>query len=451
MFEDTALSFSDEEWLGLTAWQRELYRTVMRDTMELVTSLGHMFLKREEAEQTDCTESEETALTDITQIPMTPETMAPSPGEPFFPYPYMSAAPVVFPRLKTSVIQRQLEDSFTDKQPLITEAQKTLGQESPDPPDPKTVFVLDATPESKDGSHGNEQSLYCGSGPVLCGPSIDLLYEGDQTQDLLEDAELLTVIKVEEINEVTSLNNESWWQSHPEEPWDPQDGAAITNSHHPTSYYIPWTENQEILSPGTLQWTERTPGQIVEEGGAWITPSDQQRSTSEHLDSETFYKCAVCSRHYLQGPNHYESLQVVDRIFMCPTCYSQPIADQHVQDPPQQTPLPPFFRDGRPDVTDSTRQDKHNFTCQKCNHSFSQLIGLHRHLKTHPRNKTPAKVMAPPQRKVYRGPMLQALEHRETKPTTSSREAYSKLHQHLQISTAFLQQLMASTGGFQYD
>ncbi|KGL90443.1 Zinc finger protein 316, partial [Charadrius vociferus] len=39
-FEEVAVYFSPEEWVELAAWQRELYREVMMDNYDLVTSLG---------------------------------------------------------------------------------------------------------------------------------------------------------------------------------------------------------------------------------------------------------------------------------------------------------------------------------------------------------------------------------------------------------------------------
>ncbi|XP_039378571.1 zinc finger protein 135-like [Mauremys reevesii] len=46
-FEDVAVYFSPEEWAALAEWQRELYRDVMRDNYELVTSLGWPAVKPE--------------------------------------------------------------------------------------------------------------------------------------------------------------------------------------------------------------------------------------------------------------------------------------------------------------------------------------------------------------------------------------------------------------------
>ncbi|NWQ84837.1 ZN879 protein, partial [Columbina picui] len=39
-FKDVAIYFSREEWVRLSAAQRELYQEVMLDNYELVTSLG---------------------------------------------------------------------------------------------------------------------------------------------------------------------------------------------------------------------------------------------------------------------------------------------------------------------------------------------------------------------------------------------------------------------------
>lgn len=43
-FEDVTVYFSLEEWAELAQWQRELYRAVMMENYELVTSLGKQAL-----------------------------------------------------------------------------------------------------------------------------------------------------------------------------------------------------------------------------------------------------------------------------------------------------------------------------------------------------------------------------------------------------------------------
>ncbi|XP_075703701.1 uncharacterized protein LOC142689492 [Rhinoderma darwinii] len=458
------LSFSDEEWLGLDTWQKELYRTVMRDTMELASSLGYMFLRREEPEGKDSPENEETALESVViQTPETPLTQKKVrvPGEItksfISSYSERSALPTtaVLPCRRTTVIQKCQVDAFTGNNLLTSGAQATLGEERSDPP----IHVV--TPESKSPSlmTGQRTEIITGSlkdaTSFSCGSGVDLLMEGDRTVtcDVLPDSEVLTVIAVEEINvaiesAVMPIHGDGW-ETHyctdpqdKEEHWHLQGGSTLpptlTGPQDTTHYYSPWTEEQ-----GKLQWTEQissASGQCVADGGQWVALGDCHMSTPESFTSDNFYKCSMCSKSFLQSQRHHGRLRVEEGT--CPTCYRHLTGD--LQEPAQH--LPPLLRE---DSTHQPSQDKPSFRCPKCNRSFSRLVRLHRHQKTHAHNKTSPKGLAPPQRKLYKGPTLHAMEMKPTRD--SSGETYSKLHRHLQLSTAFLQQLITSTCGFQYD
>ncbi|XP_063309002.1 uncharacterized protein LOC134609277 [Pelobates fuscus] len=109
------------------------------------------------------------------------------------------------------------------------------------------------------------------------------------------------------------------------------------------------------------------------------------------------------------------------------------------------------FQNGQPHTAKFTKDFQH-FTCTECGRRFSQRFALSRHQKIHTRDKLFPKSVAPPPQKVYRLPLEAPIEDFKTREAGGPiGDSCSKLHHHLQLSTVFLQNLISSTGCFEYD
>ncbi|XP_075070383.1 uncharacterized protein LOC142159408 [Mixophyes fleayi] len=534
MFGDLTLTFSDEEWMGLAAWQRDLYRTVMRDTMELCNSLGFMFLKREELEPSDSRPVQE-SIEERTVTPAPTAVIEEIAGKNFIiqvtgtPAIQEDGDNISTPRTETAEIHLSAGNLFFPQNSKISPIHRTLFPprsvtpmitESPEedfihggPPtstrqegrrdcfiawDTETSFIQETrasyeesfrTGSTEFTTTNAEDICYlkdgvrtsCPPGTVLCGSRVDMVIGSDEqtfTSDIIPDSDYLTIIQVEEINvalekEVKTIHREGW-DVHPDDSivpwsiWDSQGDAAFPLAlmgPPNTSYYqYPWSDKESILAADTSQWSDQLGPGAVEEGGAGAasvssvvlgTVDLDDTSTQESLLGERLYKCSICSKSFLYKLHleHHEKLHM-KKTFECPSCHRHFISNRFLQEHQRKhhSLLHSDSPAKRVDRAKRTPGGAQNHLCTQCNRTFSQLVGLHRHQKIHSRNNILPKVTAPPPRKVYKLPLLHPSEGRKTEPRVDpSGEAFTKLHRHLQLSTAFLQNLITSTCGFQYD
>ncbi|KAM4689136.1 uncharacterized protein O3C94_007283 [Discoglossus pictus] len=211
------------------------------------------------------------------------------------------------------------------------------------------------------------------------------------------------------------------------------------------------------------QWGEADHSPEVDGGACWAAPVSKDVRT---LDCEVslqvtayqknHFTCSTCNKTFLNKLH----LEVHERDHAEDSSLSHPMCDKRFgrkrymlrQRQPKRTEKTAPDRD----ITDidedndpiycPSRQQK-NFVCIVCGRKFRQRFGLFRHQKTHSKNKFSPKPVAPPPRKVYRLPIAKMMEQ----APPGIEEGCSEMHRNLQLSTAFLQNLITSTGCFQYD
>ncbi|XP_068094661.1 uncharacterized protein [Hyperolius riggenbachi] len=363
--------------------------------------------------------------------------------------------------------------------------------------DTKVSYVQSLSGPQVDGNYiktesvcylDDEANISCGPVSVLCNPAeVLLIGSGEQTESstVFSDNEFLTVIQVEEINvalerearpvhtdvwEAQSGNNNVAWNGK-EEAWNQQEETvfplALMVPHNSAAPQYSWIEDQKTLKLATSQWPEpaqatdckqvggrpnwgATPACPAPESVKWVDKGERETPVIERS-----FKCPVCSKRFLYKHHlrSHEKQHVQDKLFKCPKCDLYFSSHQNLLQ--HQNTKHNVTHNGSVVATDSSEQPSKVLRCPDCGRTFSGLFQLNRHQKFHAQEKTLSRPVAPPPKKVYKLPQFQlsgdkTMEKTETR-MDSLGDSCKKLHQHLQLSTAFLQKLLTSTCGFQYD
>lgn len=538
--------------MGLATWQKELYRTVMRDTAELFQSLGFMYQVKEELENGDGwaaqKSAEESLLTresaiieeisgenfiiqitemSVIQDESTSRTATPFPSQPSQTSPnldtlfYNDRGSVIIPEhsaknticegTETFKMSENPEDGFFS---LDTRTSTTL--ESPGGGlvslDTKTFTTLESLFSlgtqttttlknagdglvnqntgtsiipSLSGSHvvnnenfikkdtNNRNEETCGPVSGLCNPTDVFTIIGEvqtPTSMLFSESDFLTLIQVENIN-VGSKVELSTIQT---QLWDVHTGCSnFLEAHHqqseavfPVALVIPhntiipqhsWIGDQQTLIVDTPQWSRQfqvADCQQVDGKGDWPAPpaaGTRQDDLGAPLVEKSF-QCSFCKKSFLynQHLKNHEKIHREDKSSKQPTCETHGSSKQSLLGNQEAHPI--SSQSDHVVSTDGPLQSTKLFPCVECGRTFSYLFQFNRHQKIHARDKLLLRPVAPPPKKVYKLPQfLPARSREEDTKLDSTGDSCLKLHQHLQLSTAFLQNLLTSTAGFQYD
>ncbi|XP_075436566.1 uncharacterized protein LOC142473258 [Ascaphus truei] len=461
---DVTMSFSEEEWLGLAGWQRELYVTVMKDTVELVTSLGYVMV--------------------------TPGIFAKS---------ETTLDMRVCGSAQESLTHESAEECFITPSAEQTPAHETA-EESPFREESAEVFLISQ-------SAGDTFVPREGAALVTGGPARDE-NRGGLASVRFPEPDFLRVIKVEEVDggyflgtEVKTTHGAEEWMTHLDYPCGMdtlcnEDGlgglhaeevfplALIGPSFKSHSQFV-WMEGFPVQNTqefgeiihleGKLQpnikeeahWAAPMSGQgVAPTDQAGIPGSEESTATQDATERDSRFMCPECGKSFVQKPHllRHEMVYTGEKPFSCAECSKNFSRKQHLfshqrlhldNQPCSDEDLAPPVGDGDPAQNPASpppAKDLRPFQCTECGRSFTHRIVLLRHQKSHSQRRSPPRPVAPPSRKVYRLPLVQPEKDMKigSWPDPAS-EACSKLHRHLQLSTAFLQNLIGSTGCFQYD
>ncbi|XP_073488682.1 uncharacterized protein [Aquarana catesbeiana] len=323
----------------------------------------------------------------------------------------------------------------------------------------------------KDTNNRNEET--CGPVSGLCNPTDVFTIIGEvqtPTSMLFSESDFLTLIQVENIN-VGSKVELSTIQT---QLWDVHTGCSnFLEAHHqqseavfPVALVIPhntiipqhsWIGDQQTLIVDTPQWSRQfqvADCQQVDGKGDWPAPpaaGTRQDDLGAPLVEKSF-QCSFCKKSFLynQHLKNHEKIHREDKSSKQPTCETHGSSKQSLLGNQEAHPI--SSQSDHVVSTDGPLQSTKLFPCVECGRTFSYLFQFNRHQKIHARDKLLLRPVAPPPKKVYKLPQfLPARSREEDTKLDSTGDSCLKLHQHLQLSTAFLQNLLTSTAGFQYD
>ncbi|XP_077349824.1 uncharacterized protein LOC143997863 [Lithobates pipiens] len=313
----------------------------------------------------------------------------------------------------------------------------------------------------------------CGPVSVLCNPTDVFTIRGEvqtPTSTLFSESDILTLIQVENIN-VGSKGELSTIQT---QLWDVHSGCSnLLKAHHqqseavfPVALMIPhntiipqhsWIGDQQTLIVDAPQWSRQfqvADCQQVDGKGDWSAPPAVQ-TRQDDLEAplvEKSFQCSFCKKSFLynQHLKNHEKIHREDKAWKQPTCETHGSSKQSLLGNQEAHPI--SSQSDHVMSTDGPLQSTKLFPCVECGRTFSYLFQFNRHQKIHARDKLLLRPVAPPPKKVYKLPQfLPATSREEDTKLDSTGDSCLKLHQHLQLSAAFLQNLLTSTAGFQYD
>ncbi|KAM5126961.1 uncharacterized protein ACMZJ9_020981 [Mantella aurantiaca] len=530
MYGDT-LRFSEEEWSGLTSWQKDLYRTVIRDTADLLHSLGFVYpvrdgLKLKDGHVTNKSAEEnllspvgaiieeisgENFIIQITEISVVKQeetSTLQSSGDGF-----VSLDTETLRRSGDGLVSLDAETLRSSGDGLVSLDAETLrrsgdGLVSLDAEtfrrsgDGLVSLDTETLRRSGDGlmsldtetsiipslreSHvtGNvnfmkiedvsnlheDRNVSCDPGSVLCNPT-DVLPMGSEGQALtatfFSGTDFLTVIQVEDTNvgsagDLGAVHTELWnvHSGSTNVPWNRKIEATDKQpeSVFPVSFVVPnntiisrpsWIGVQEALVVATPQWCEEFP--VADGRDNWSAPpvewTQPHNVVAPHVSKS--FQCSVCKKSFLYSEHlkSHEKIHKVDTSTKQPTCETHLSSELHLLKNQETCPI-----SSHRDHVVSTDETVKLFSCTDCGRTFSYLFQFNRHQKIHARDKLLPRPVAPPPKKVYKLPQFVPARSRDVDmKLDSTGDSCRKLHQHLQLSTAFLQNLLTSTCGFQYD
>lgn len=201
----------------------------------------------------------------------------------------------------------------------------------------------------------------------------------------------------------------------------------------------------------TSQWCKQVPV-CQQNNGKNDWSASAAEWTAEVPIIEKSFQCSICKKSflYIQHLRSHEKSHNEDKSLKQPQCNGQTTSTARRSGSRKSHPV--SSHNDHVASTEASLQPSKLFSCTQCGRTFSYLFKLNRHQKIHARDKLVLRPVAPPPKKVYKLPQFLPTRSREVDTKLDSiGDSCRALHQHLQLSTTFLQNLLSSTCGFQYD